>query len=541
MYSWPVIIRCMDPSDSASVPISSANRQIARAASSIMVVMVLNQVFSLISSMLITRAFGTGMANDAFFASNKFADIIYNLVAGGALASAFIPTFTTLLARNERRTAWNLASAVANWVTLLLVVLTGLSAVFAPWLIRVVLAPGFAQSAEALNLTVKLLRIQLAAPIIFGISGLLMGILNSHQSFILPALAPCMYSLGKILGVLLLVPTAGVDGLAWGVVIGAAMHGLIQLPAFLRLPERRYTFTLGLDLPEVREVVRLMAPRLLGVASVQINFLINTNLASSMEGAVSAISVAFALMLIPEAAIAQAMAIAALPTFSMQVARGRLDEMRGSLVVLLRGVILLALPASVGLILLREPLVKLIYQGGQFGAASTQMVTWALLWYAAGLVFHSVVEIVSRAFYALHDTRTPVFVGVTAMSLNVGLSFLLLGWFRTLGWMPFGGLALANTIATALESLALLWFMRKRLQGLQSRDLFNGIAQTAAGTLVMGLAVYGWLMLSRSTPVWLIGLCGILVGVVIYGASLLVLRVPEFESVMNGIRKKVAH
>jgi len=122
-----------------------------------------------------------------------------------------------------------------------------------------------------------------------------MGILNSHQSFILPALAPCMYSLGKILGVLpARTDRRGWMGLAWGVVIGAAMHGLIQLPAFLRLPERRYTFTLGLDLPEVREVVRLMAPRLLGVASVQINFLINTNLASSMEGAVSAISVAFA-------------------------------------------------------------------------------------------------------------------------------------------------------------------------------------------------------------------------------------------------------
>jgi len=142
LYSWPVIIRCMDPSDSASVPISSANRQIARAASSIMVVMVLNQVFSLISSMLITRAFGTGMANDAFFASNKFADIIYNLVAGGALASAFIPTFTTLLARNERRTAWNLASALPNWVTLRAGGTDRAFGSLCPWLIRVVLAPG---------------------------------------------------------------------------------------------------------------------------------------------------------------------------------------------------------------------------------------------------------------------------------------------------------------------------------------------------------------------------------------------------------------
>ena len=531
----------MDLNESDQIPVQSANRQIARAAGSIMLVMVLNQVFSLVSSMLITRAFGTGTANDAFFASNKFADIIYNLVAGGALASAFIPTFTTLLARNDRSTAWKLASAVANWVTLILVAVTALSAVFAPWLVRVVLAPGFANNAEVLDLTVRLLRIQLAAPIIFGISGLLMGIINSHQHFILPALAPCMYSLGKILGVLLLVPSMGVNGLAWGVVMGAIMHGLIQLPALLRLPERKYSFTLGLKLAEVREVVRLMAPRFLGVASVQINFLVNTNLASSMQGGVSAISVAFALMLIPEAAIAQAMAIAALPTFSMQVAKGRQDDMRSSLVTLLRSVILLALPASVGLIFLRKPLVMLIYQGGQFGTVSTEMVTWALLWYAAGLVFHSVVEIVSRAFYALHDTKTPVFVGVAAMSLNVGLSFLFLAWFKTMGLMPFGGLALANTTATALESLALLGFMRRRLGGLQVGRLFSGTMFAVMGSSVMAAVLYGWLTLTRTAPVWLAGLGGILAGLAAYGLTMLLLRVPELAGLINGLKRRLQH
>ena len=504
-----------------------------------MLVMVLNQVFSLVSSMLITRAFGTGAANDAFFASNRFADIIYNLVAGGALGSAFIPTFTTLLTRNDRKTAWKLAAAIVNWVTLILVVLTGLSAIFAPWLVKTVLAPGFAQDAASLDLTVRLLRIQLLAPILFGMSGLLMGIINSHQRFILPAMAPVMYSLGKILGVLLLVPSMGVDGLAVGVVIGATLHGLIQLPALFALPERKYELTLGLKLPEVREVVRLMAPRLLGVASVQINFLINTNLASSIPGAVSAISVAFALMLIPEAAIAQAMAIAALPTFSTQVARGRLGEMRNSLAALVRGVLLLALPATVGLILLREPLVTLIYQGGQFGKGSTDMVTWALLWYALGLVFHSIVEIVSRAFYALHDTKTPVFVGVVAMSLNVGLSFLFMAWFRSLGVMAFGGLALANTVATALESFALLLLMRRRLNGLEGQHVWNGALAAGACTLIMGVVLMGWLQLTQAAPVWLTGLVGILVGVAVYAIALLVLRVPEAAGAMAGLKRRV--
>ena len=502
-----------------------------------MLIMVLNQVISLVSSMVLTRAFGTGAANDAFIASNKFADIIYNLVAGGALASAFIPTFTTLLARGDRKTAWQLASAIANWVTLILTALAILSEIFAPWLISVVIAPGFSHDAIRLGLAVNMLRIQLAAPIIFGLSGLLMGILNSHQNFILPALAPVMYSLGKIFGILVLVPLIGANGLAWGVVIGATMHGLVQLPGLLRLPVRKYVLTLGMKLSEVREVVRLMAPRLLGVASVQINFLVNTNLASQFAGGVTAIGVAFSLMLIPEAAIAQAVAIAALPTFSAQVATGKLAEMRSSLATLLRGVILLALPASIGLMMLRTPLITLIYQGGQFGAQSTEMVSWALLWYAAGLVFHSIVEIVSRAFYALHDTKTPVFVGVTAMSLNVGFSLLFLAWFKALGLMPFGGLALANTVATALESGALLWFMRRKLSGLESRYILQGALSAIGCSLGMGAALYGWLNLTSASPVWLSGLGGVALGCGVYGLMLMLLRVSEFSSALNGLKR----
>ncbi|MRR33066.1 hypothetical protein EG834_22660, partial [bacterium] len=317
------------------------------------------------------------------------------------------------------------------------------------------------------------------------------------------------------------------------------MHGLIQLPGLLRLPDRKYSLTLGLKLPQVREVVRLMGPRLLGVASVQVNFLVNTNLASPIAGAVTAIYVAFAAMLIPEAAIAQAMAIAALPTFSAQVARGKLDEMRSSLAALLRGVTLLALPASVGLIMLRTPLVSLVYQGGAFGVQSTQMVAWALLWYAAGLVFHSIVEIVSRAFYALHDTKTPVFIAVAAMSLNIALSFLFLAWFASLGLMAFGGLALANTIATGLESAALVWFMRRKLNGLEGRSILAGTFSAAGCSLVMAGALYGWLVISAGLPVWVISLVGIMVGITVYAAMLALLRVPEFTGAVGALKRRL--
>lgn len=525
--------------DSTTLPENTENRQIARDAGTVMIAIILGQVFSLLSSVLITRAFGTGIENEAFNASNRLPDILYQLIAGGALASAFIPTFTTLLTRGERSKAWLLASAIANVITILFIILGVIIAIFAPWVVRHILAPGFIDPVK-FNLTVELVRIQMAAPVIFGISGLVMGILNSHRNFLWSALAPMMYSIGKILGVLLLAPSMGVYGLAVGVVGGALMHGLIQLPALLKLPGRKYTFTLGLKLPEVREVARLMGPRVLGVAFVQLNFLINTRLASTQPlGSVTAVAVGFSLMMIPEAAIAQAMAIAALPAFSAQAAAGKLEEMRGSLSSLLRGLLLLAIPASLGLILLRNPLVTAIYQRGQFNVESTELVAWALLWYAVGLVGHSVVEIVSRAFYALHDTKTPVFVGVAAMSLNIGLSFLLSALFTRWSWMPHGALALANSIATFLEMGALLTFMRRRLSRLEGKRIINGLLQALAAGGVMSLALWAWLRVTHDLSVWVTALGGIGVGVLAYTGMLALLRVPELSLVMNALRRRL--
>ena len=526
--------------DAATLPGNTENRRIARDAGTVMLAILLGQVFSLLSSILITRAFGTGIQNEAYNASNRLPDILYQLIAGGALASAFIPTFTTLLTRGERSKAWLLASAIANIITVIFIVLGVLIALFTPWVVQRILAPGFAADPVKFALTVDLVRIQMIAPVIFGLSGLGMGILNSHRSFLWPALAPMMYSIGKILGVLLLAPSLGVYGLALGVVGGALMHGLIQMPALLKLPGLKYTPTFGIRLPDVREVARLMGPRVLGVAFVQLNFLVNTRLASLQPlGSVTALAVGFSLMMIPEAAIAQAIAIAALPAFSAQAAAGKLEEMRNSLAALLRGLLLLALPASIGLILLRAPLVTIIFQRGEFDASSTQLVAWALLWYATGLVGHSVVEIVSRAFYALHDTKTPVGVGVAAMSLNVGLSIGLSRLFNTWGWMPHGGLALANSIATFLEMGALLIFMRRRLTGLEGRHVLNGLVKALAAAGVMTLALWGWMRATAGASAWLVALGGMLVGALVYVLMLALLRVPELKLAWVGTKRRL--
>ncbi len=516
---------------------NTANRQIARAAGVVMAAFVLSNLVGLARQILVSRAFGTSAVIDAYNAASRVSDTIFVLVAGGALASAFIPAFTEFLTKEDHKGAWHLASSIVNLVIVILTLVSALSAVFAGPVVEYVLAPGF--EAEQQALTVSLLRILLISPVIFGVSGLLMGILNANQKFLLPALAPTMYWLGMIFGVIFLAPSMGIHGLAWGAVLGSALHLVVQIPALMKLGVR-YRISLGLESPAVREVGRLMAPRLLGVAIVQLNFWINTILASGQpEGSLTAIQVAWAVMTMPQVVIAQAIAIAALPTFSAQVARGELAEMRTSLAGTLRGIILLSLPATVGLIMLRRPVTALLFERGEFDLHSTELVTWALLWYTLGLVGHSLVEIVSRAFYALHDTKTPVLVGVAAMSLNVVLSIAFSALFLRVGWAPHGGLALGNTLATSLEAIALLILMRRRLDGLEGGRILAGSAQAAIATLAMGLALGLWMGLGADWPVWLAAGGGVVVGGGVYGAAVLALRVKEARALLRAAARRL--
>jgi putative peptidoglycan lipid II flippase len=238
-------------------------------------------------------------------------------------------------------------------------------------------------------------------------------------------------------------------------------------------------------------------------------------------------------MLMPQAAIAQSIATAAMPTLAAQYARGQLKEVRESLARILRSILLLAIPASAGLIILRVPVIQLLFQRGEFSARSTELVAWALLWYAAGLVGHSVLEVLARAFYALHDTKTPVFVGVAAMSLNVIFSFLFSDLFRRVGWMPHGGLALANSLATALEMAVLLVLMRKRLDGIGGERLLKGFQSAALGVACMSLTLWVWMVVMGGSAAWLVAAGGVIAGGIVYSVVLVLLRVPEMKQLIK--------
>ncbi len=517
-----------------------------------MLAFLFSQLTGLARGILVARTFGASAELDAFFAANRVSETLFTLIAGGALGSAFIPAFTGLLAKNQRASAWRLASGVANLVTLGLSLLAVIAALTAPQIVRYALAPGLSQDPALFALTVNLLRLQLVSAVLFGLGGLIVGILNAHQIFLIPALTPALYQLGIIFGALALAPTLGIYGLAWGVVIGAALYLLVQIPTLISVFKRHsqpntehWSLLTGywslITAPAVQQVLRLMGPRLLGVAVVQLNFWVNTWLASQMErGSVSGLTYGFSLMLMAQAAIAQSVAIAAMPTFSAQFALGKTDEMRSALAATLRGVILLSLPAAAGLMLLRTPLIAALYQRGQFDARSTELVAWALLWYAAGLVGHAMLEILARAFYALHDTKTPVLVGAGAMGLNVVFSFLFAALFRQVGWLPLGGLALANSLATALEAAILFALMRRRLNGLHAREVLKGLGQALLAALGMAIGLLAWIQATGSLNRWVITLGGVALGGLVYGLGMILLKIPELQLVFSMVRKRLS-
>jgi putative peptidoglycan lipid II flippase len=538
---------------------STANRQIARAAGTVMFAILFGQIAGLLRSMIVARTFGVSAELDAFSYANRVSETLFLLVAGGALGSAFIPTFTGLLTKNETDAAWRLASSLTKAVTLTLTLLATLIALFAPQVVRYAIAPGLSDNPELFTLTVSLLRIQLLSTVLFGIGGLVVGILNAHQVFLVPALTPAMYQLGIIFGALVLAPSMGIYGLTWGVVIGSLFYLVVQIPSLLKLTRplratrasskteqpsvgfwERLVRSFGLDNANTRQVFLLMGPRLLGVAVVQLNFWVNNNLASRMEeGSAAGLTFGFSLMIMAQAAIAQSIAIAAMPTFSAQHILGKVDEMRASLAASMRGILVMAVPASIGLMVLREPLVTFLYQRGEFDQNDVQLVAWVLLWYAAGLVGHSVMEVLTRAYYAQHDTKTPVIIGVIAMGLNIVFSVAFAQSFAQVGLMPIGGLALANSLATALEATALFIFMRKRLNGIEGRSIADGAWRVVLAGLGMALGLLVWIQAMASLPRWLIALGGVALGGVIYLAGAALLKVPEIKMVTSAVSRRL--
>jgi putative peptidoglycan lipid II flippase len=447
----------------------------------------------LVRNALIARRFGIGADLDAYYAAFKLPDLLFTVVAGGALATAFIPVFAGFLAADDREGAWRLASAITNWVALIAGALALVTALAAPWLVRTVIAPGFstAQAAE----TAGVMRIVLVSTFIFCISALQGSILHGFKHFLLPALAPVVYPVGVIIGAVWLAPAWGVTGLAAGAGIGAGLHLAIKIPGLIRFGFRWRPILRAGD-GAVRRVAVLLGPRVLDLGVFHLTLLATTNLASRLgAGSVSALEWGWDAMQLPETIIGTAFGLVAFPTLAELAARGDRRALAATLSESLRTVIALAVPAAVGLIVLGRPLLALLYQRGAFDAAATEAVYVALRFYALGLTAHVCLELAARAFFAQQDTITPLLLAAASAGANILLAALLMG---PLG---HGGLALANSVAVTAEVLALLLILRQRLGGVGGRELGSLLlrvltAAAATGGAILLLATYagraGW-------------------------------------------------
>ena len=440
-------------------PATGARRAVARAAAVVSSATLVSRILGFLRDLVIARAFGAGVTTDAFFVAFRLPNLLRRLVAEGALSSAFIPVFTEYATTRNRTESRRMLQAVAGAMLVLLGVLTLLGVLAAPWIVRV-MAPGFF-GTPAGELTVRLTRIMFPYLFFVGLSALVMGVLNAHRHFLVPALTPVALNVCIIVGALVLAPRLAepVTGLALGVLLGGACQVLMQLPSLgarhlLAAPR------IAFQHPAVRRVFGLMAPVMVGQSATHIGTVINTIIASFLaKGSVSYLYYADRLIEFPLGVFGVAIATAVLPTLSEQAARRDKHALRETLSFSLRLATFVSMPAAVGLCVLSEPIVRVLYQRGQFGPAETAGTAAAVAMYAIGIVGSATAKISAQAFFALGDTRTPVKVSIFAMACNCAIAASLA---RPLGHV---GLALAIAAAATINAVALTILLRRRLPG----------------------------------------------------------------------------
>lgn len=429
--------------------------RVARAAAVMMTAIFLSRVLGQLRDTAIAAWFGQNAYTDVYRAAFSIPDLLFFLIAGGALSSSFVPVFTEYLTRQQEEEAWKVFSVVATFMTLVVTSLVLLGEIFARQLVPLV-APGFA--SWQLDMTATLTRIVLPAQICFFLGGLMMATLYVRGHFLVPALGPIIYNLGIIAGGWLLGRHLGIAGLAWGALAGAIVGNLLLQMGFLRRVGVRYQPSLHLTHPGVVKVGKLVLPVILGLSLPQVFVLINRAFASLLPpGAVSALDNANKQMQAPLGIFAQAISIAIFPTLSAQAARGDMEAFRRTLLLGVRTLWFLTIPISLWMMVLSTDIVSILLQYKKFTAEDTRITAEALTFYCIGLFAFSSQAILNRAFYAVQDTLTPVVIGTLTTFV-----FIPLNWWL-MGPLAHKGLALAGSIAAILHVLWMLYALRRKI------------------------------------------------------------------------------
>ncbi|GAB4466424.1 MAG: murein biosynthesis integral membrane protein MurJ [Anaerolineales bacterium] len=455
----------------------------------------LDKILAFVRVGIVSRQFSDSVdLLDTFNAANNLPDVLFALISGGALAMAFIPLISEYLTTKGRAAAWDLFSRVANLAFVLTGSIALLVAIFAEPIVNAELgiAPGF--NAQQRVLLAELMRLNLIGTIIFSISGLVMASLQANQHFVLPAMAPAMYNLGQIFGAIVFVPRFGIHGLVYGVILGAALHLLIQIPALFKFGFR-WTPALDLRNTGLIEALKLLAPRLATMAGIQLIVIARDNLASRLDqtGAVTALTYGWMIMQVPETLLGTAIATAMLPTLAEFAARAEWQEFHATIERALRALLALTLPVAAVLAAGINPLVRAVFG---FEAETSTLITWTTRAYLLTLTGYAIQEIAARSFYARKEPYVPLAAVGVRLTVFVGIGILGVTLLRRIG-APV--IAFAE-IALLIEAILLFFWLSRRLHA--PLNVWGAIGKGVGASLIGGASAYGLAVIVPGSALW---------------------------------------
>ncbi len=474
---------------------------VAKSAGIVSIAVMFSRVLGLVREQIFAFYFGAGFLYDAYQAAFTIPNVLRDLFAEGALSAAFVKVFTDYQIKKGEQAAWRLASLVLNALAVVLSVIVILGILLTPYLVSIV-ASGF--SPEKAALTVTMTQIMFPFILLVALAAVAMGVLNTKGVFGIPASASTVFNIVSIIFGLAFaywlsdggwlsssdktaVPSASAQwaiiGMAIGTIIGGAAQFLMQIPSLYKVGFR-FAPILSFTDEGVRKVMRLMAPAILGTSAVQINVLVNLAIVSGIDGGRSWLSYSFRLMQFPIGVFGVAVGTASIPVLSRLASEGKIKDFRDTLSSSMNLVFLMTLPSACGLIVLGEPIIRLIYERGKFDAADTSMTAFALAGYSIGLTGYAAIKVLSPAFYALDDAKTPMIIAIVSIAVNAVASFI----FRDL-LTPYGyghvGVALATSVVALVNFFALALMMRKRIKRLNGREIISGFTRIAIASAVM--------------------------------------------------------
>ncbi len=527
----------------SSAPGASTGK-IARSAGAVSVAVMCSRVLGLVREQIFAGLFGAGYAYDAFVVAFRIPNLLRDLFGEGALSAAFVTVFTDYDTNKGERDTWQLAGNVIVFIAVLLSLLTLVGVFFAEPIVNL-LAPGFGAVAGKVGLTSKLTRIMLPFLLFISLSAVVMGILNTKGRFFVPAMASSFFNLGSIIGgvsLAFILPRFGqpaIVGMACGTLIGGLLQLLMQLPS-LKNTGFRFLPRLNLRDPGLRRILMLMLPAIVGLSATQINIFVNTNFAASCaEGSVSWLNYAFRMVQLPIGVFGVAISIAAMPVLAKYAASNNMVELKKTYTSSLIMVLSLTIPATVGLILLAEPIIRLIFEHGAFTPLDTVRTAEALIFYSLGLFAYGAVKIMVPVFYALGDTRYPVIGSFLAVGANITIIMLTINSFQ------HRAIALSTSCAMTMNFLFLGTVLYRKLGGYSLSNIAMGLVKIGAASAVMAV-VLNYLQPPLSGLLsggLILQVCGVFLlvasGAAAYGVTIFFLKLPELSVITEKVSSRL--